>query len=80
MLFKGRNNTVKCFDDYRSMITESRKRAIKIKRLKILTSKQMLKRSPIAVVQVKSGNTSEILLNEICQLMYYMYQAKFSSH
>ena len=76
MLFKGRNNTVKCFDYYRSMITESRKRAIKIKRLKILTSKQMLKRSPIAVVQVKSGNTSEILLNEICQLMYYMYQAK----
>ena len=58
------------------MIIESRKRAIKIKRLKILTSKQMLKRSPIAVVQVKSGNTSEILLNEICQLMYYMYQAK----
>ena len=33
--------------------------------LKILTSKQMLKRLSIAFAQVKAGNASENLLNEI---------------
>ena len=58
ILFKGRNNAIKFFDDYRSMILESRKRAFKEKRLKISTPKQMLEISPIALVQVKSRNTS----------------------
>ena len=34
-------------------------------RLKILTPKQMLKRLSIALAQLKAGNTSESLLNEI---------------
>ena len=34
-------------------------------KLKILTLKQMLKRLPIAIAQVKTGNNSENLLNEI---------------
>ena len=33
--------------------------------LKILTPNQMLKRLLIALAQVKAGNNSEILLNEI---------------
>ena len=33
--------------------------------LKILTPNQMLKRLPIALAQVKAGNNSESLLNEI---------------
>ena len=33
-------------------------------KLKILTSKQMLQRLPIALAQVKAGNNSENLLNE----------------
>ena len=33
--------------------------------LKILTSKQMLQKLPIVLAQVKAGNTSENLLNEI---------------
>ena len=33
--------------------------------LKILTSKQMLKRLPIAIALVQAGNASENLLNEI---------------
>ena len=33
--------------------------------LKILTPKQMLQRLPTALAQVKAGNTSENLLNEI---------------
>ena len=38
------------------------------KRLKILTPKQMLQRLPIALAQVKTGNNSESLLNEVLQL------------
>ena len=44
--------------------------------LKILTPKQMLQRLPIALVQVKAGNNSEILLNEIRQIVYSLYQSK----
>ena len=35
------------------------------KQLKILTPNQILQRLPIAFAQVKAGNTSENLLNEI---------------
>ena len=45
-------------------------------KLKILTLKQMLKRLPIALAQVKSGNNSENLLNEIKQIIYSLYQSK----
>ena len=37
--------------------------------LKILTSKQMLQRLPIALAQVKAGNNSENLLNEIRKIV-----------
>ena len=45
-------------------------------KLKILTSKQILQRLPIALAQVKAGNNSENLLNEIRQIIYFLYQAK----
>ena len=41
--------------------------------LKILTPKQMLQRLPIALAQVKAGNTSESLSNEIRQIFYSLY-------
>ena len=44
--------------------------------LKILTHKQMLQRLPIALAQVKAGNNSESLLNEIRQIVYSLYQLK----
>ena len=44
--------------------------------LKILNPKQMLQRLPITLAQVKAGNTSKNLLNEIRQIMYSLYQAK----
>ena len=43
---------------------------------KILTPKQMLQWLPIALAQVKAGNNSENLLNEIQQIIYSLYQAK----
>ena len=44
--------------------------------LKILEPKQMSQRFPIALAQVKAGNTSENLLNEIRQIIYSLYRAK----
>ena len=44
--------------------------------LKILTPKQMFQRLPIALAQVKAGNNSESLLNEIRQIVYSLYQSK----
>ena len=44
--------------------------------LKILTPKQLLQELPIALAQVKAGNNSESLLNEIRQVAYSLYQSK----
>ena len=43
------------------------------KGLKILTPKQILQRLPIALAQIKAGNNSESLLNEIKQIVYSLY-------
>ena len=45
--------------------------------LTLLTSKQTLQRLPITLAQVKVGNTSENLLNEIYQIIYFLYQTKY---
>ena len=44
--------------------------------VKVLTPKQMLQRLPIALAEVKAGNNSESLLNEIRQIVYSLYQLK----
>ena len=36
----------------------------------------MLKRLPIALAQIKVGNNSENLLNEIRQIVYSLYRSK----
>ena len=44
--------------------------------LKLLTPKQIFQRLPISLAEVKAGNTSEKLLNEIRKIIYSFYQAK----
>ena len=44
--------------------------------VKILTPKQMFQRLPVALAQVKAGDNSEYLLNEIRQIVYSLYQSK----
>ena len=44
--------------------------------LKILTPDQMLNRLPITLAQLKAGNNSEKLKNEIRQLLYSLYRSK----
>ena len=42
----------------------------------MLTAKQTLQRLPVAPAQVKVGDTSEDLLNEIRQIIYSLFRAK----
>ena len=76
--FNARNNTIKFIEDYGSMILEAKKLAKEQEGtgLKILTPNQMLERLPIALAQVKAGNNSESLLNEIRQIVYSLYRSK----
>ena len=76
--YNARNSAIKFIADYSSMILEAKKLARKQEGtgLKILTSNQMFKRSPIALAQIKAGNNSESLLNEIRQIVYYLHRSK----
>ena len=76
MLYKARNKAIKFFDDYSSMMFDAKLKATKVTVLKIFIPKQMLQRLPISLVQVKSSNNSENLLNEIRQIIYYLYKSK----
>ena len=71
---------IKFLKDYSEMIHDAGYKAKQNKKtgtgLKILTPKQMLQRLPIALAQVKAGNNSESLLNEIRQIVYSLYQSK----
>ena len=76
MLYKARNEAIKFYDDYSLIMSEAKIKAAKGTGLKILTPKQMLQRLPIALAQVKAGNNSENLLNEIRQIVCSLYQSK----
>ena len=43
--------------------------------LKILTPNQMLSRLPITLAQLKAGNNSDKLKNEMRQLLYSLYRS-----
>ena len=76
MLYKTRNSVIEFFDDYSSVVSKAKLKATKGTGLEILTSKQMLQRLSIALAQVKAGNNSENLFNEIRQIVYSLHQSK----
>ena len=76
MLYKAINNVVKFFNDYSLMVSEAKNKATKGTKLKILTPKKMLQRLPITLSQVKAGNNSENLLNEIRKIVYSIVSIK----
>ena len=69
-LYNARKAAIDFFDEYTSRASEARRQAKKGTGLKILALSQMLKRLPIALAQIKAGNNSESLLNEIRQIAY----------
>ena len=72
-LVKGREMVLKAFQ---SEIFHKLEELQEGEGVKILTPNQMLKRLPIALAQVKEGNNSESLLNEIRQIVYSLYRSK----
>ena len=88
LLYKSQEAVIKSFNDYSSIVSEARYKTIHGKGIpsmlacvarvcdhsnfKMLSPKQMLQRLP----QVKAGNTSENLLNEIRQIIYSFHWAK----
>ena len=72
--FNARNSAIIFIEDYGSMILEAKEQ--EGTGLKILTPNQMFKRLPIALAQIKAGNISESLLNEISQIVYSFYRSK----
>ena len=79
-LYDSRQKIIDLFNSYSKIRSEalykSKQNKTEGKGLKILTPKQMLQRLPIALAQVKAGNNSESLLNEIRQIVYSLYQSK----
>ena len=67
--YNSREKVVNFCRDYIKILSDAnynwKKSGTKEAGLKILTPKQMLQRLPIAISQVKAGNNSESLLNEI---------------
>ena len=80
--YSSREEVTNFFSNYIEMLSDAnydaRNNETQGKGLKILTLKQMLQRLPIALSQVKAGNNSEGLLNEIRQTVYSLYQSNKS--
>ena len=70
VLLKGREMAFKTFESGIFLKPEELEKGTG---LNILTPTQMLQRLPIALAQTKAGNNSESLLNEIRQIVYYLY-------
>ena len=79
-LYDSRQKIIDLFNNYSKIRSEdlykSKQNKAEGKGLKTLTPKQMLQRLRIVLSQVKAGNNSENLLNEIRQLVYSLYQWK----
>ena len=67
---------MKLFDDYSKIVFEATYKTKYGEELKILIPKQILQRLLVALAKVKAGNISEILFNEIRQIIYSLYQAE----
>ena len=82
VLFNGRNDAINFIEGYGSMILEAKRKAAEEPTeqdgtgLKILTLKKILQRLPMAHEQLKAGNNSKNLFNEIRQIVYSLHQSK----
>ena len=78
--YNSREEVINLFRDYIEMLSHANYNAKQNKSkgtgLTILTLKQLPQRLPIALAQVKAGNDSESLSNEIRQIVYSLYQSK----
>ena len=75
-LYESQEKVMKLFDDYSKIVLEATYKTKYGEELKILTPKQILQRLLVALAKVKAGSISEILFNEIRQIIYSLYQAE----
>ena len=76
-LYKSRQKVVQMFNDYaKKMSRNSFESKQKGTGVKISTPNQMLKILPIALAQIKAGNNSQSVLNEIRQIAYLCIDQK----
>ena len=75
-LYNSREEVVRMFNDYAKNMSRNIYESKQGEGLKILTPKQTLQRSSLALTQIKAGDNSETLLNDIRQLVYSLYQSK----
>ena len=68
-LYNSRKKTIKLYNDYAKITSEAMCKTKQGKGLKILTPKHMLQSLTVALAQVKAGNNSQSLLNEIKQIV-----------
>ena len=78
MLYESRQTIIKLFSDYSSIVSEVKHKEKYGEGLNILRPKQMLQRLPIILAQVKAVSTSENLLNELRQILYFFVSKKYS--
>ena len=74
-LYESQEKLIKLFDECFWIVSETKYKAKCGEVLQILTPKQMIQRLPIALTQVKAGNTSGNLLYEIRQIIHSLYWA-----
>ena len=75
-LYESREKVVQMFNNYLREKSRRIYESQQAKGLKKLTPKQMFQGLPIALAQIKAGNNSDSLLNEIRQIVYSLYQSK----
>ena len=73
--FDLREKVIDFFRDYYFLISEAKYKAKYGEGLKIPTPKQILQRLSIALAQIKAGNNSKSLFNEIRQIVSSLYES-----
>ena len=74
--FENEEETLRDIPDLESEESAAQRRNQRGQGLKILTPSQMLSRLPISLAQLKAGNNSQKLKNEIRELLYSLYRLK----
>ena len=80
MLYKAREAVIKLFNGYSTIASAAKYKTIHglpsdlATCIIILTPKQMPQRWLTALAKLKTGNTSQKLLNEIGQIIYLLYR------
>ena len=69
IFYESREKVIQLCNDYAKNMSKDIYGSKQGTWLKILTPKQILQRLPIALAEVKAGNNSESLLNEIRQII-----------